>query len=95
MKSTFSTIFYLKSEKLQAEYDELMERINYYLELLADENKLRGVLRTELIEIRDKFGDKRKTEIQEIEDEIDIEDLIEEETCAFTLSNNHNRHQEG
>ena len=76
----------LDREKLQNEYDELMERINYYLELLADENKLRGVLREELIAIRDKFGDKRKTEIQEIEDEIDIEDLIEEETCAFTLS---------
>ena len=76
----------LDREKLQAEYDELMVRINYYLELLGDENKLRGVLREELIEIRDKFGDKRKTEIQEIEDEIDIEDLIEEETCVFTLS---------
>ena len=76
----------LDREKLQNEYNELMERINYYLELLADENKLRGVLREELIAIRDKFGDKRKTEIQEIEDEIDIEDLIEEETCAFTLS---------
>ena len=76
----------LDREKLQSEYDELMVRISYYLELLADENKLRGVLRQELIEIRDKFGDKRKTEIQEIEDEIDIEDLIEEETCVFTLS---------
>ena len=76
----------LDREKLQAEYDELMVRINYYLELLGDENKLRAVLRQELIEIRDKFGDKRKTEIQEIEDEIDIEDLIEEETCVFTLS---------
>ena len=76
----------LDREKLQTEYDELMEKINYYLELLADENKLRAVLRQELIEIRDKFGDKRKTEIQEIEDEIDIEDLIEEETCVFTLS---------
>ena len=76
----------LDREKLQAEYDELMEKINYYLELLSDENKLRAVLREELIEIRDKFGDKRKTEIQEIEDEIDIEDLIEEETCVFTLS---------
>ena len=74
-------------EKLQSEYNELMERINYYLELLSDESKLRGVLRDELIEICDKFGDERKTEIQEIEDEIDIEDLIEEETCAFTLSN--------
>ena len=76
----------LDREKLQNEYNELMERINYFLELLADENKLRAVLRTELMEIRDKFGDKRKTEIQDIEDEIDIEDLIEEETCAFTLS---------
>ena len=76
----------LDREKLQNEYNELMERINYYLELLADPVKMRGVLRDELIEIRDKFGDERKTEIQEIEDEIDIEDLIEEETCAFTLS---------
>ena len=77
----------LDREKLQNEYNELMERINYFLELLADPAKMRAVLREELIEIRDKFGDKRKTEIQEIEDEIDIEDLIEEETCAFTLSN--------
>ena len=77
----------LDREKLQNEYDELLEKINYYLELLADEGKLKALLREELIEIRDKFGDKRKTEIQEIEDEIDIEDLIEEETCAFTLSN--------
>ncbi|MBO5129458.1 MAG: DNA gyrase subunit A [Oscillospiraceae bacterium] len=76
----------LDREKLQNEYNELMERIQYYLELLADSEKLKGVLREELIAIRDKFGDKRKTEIQEIEDEIDIEDLIEEETCAFTLS---------
>ena len=76
----------LDREKLQNEYNELMERINYYLELLADPEKMKAVLREELIEIRDKFGDERKTEIQEIEDEIDIEDLIEEETCAFTLS---------
>ena len=77
----------LDREKLKNEYDELMERINYFLELLADPVKMRALLRDELIEIRDKFGDERKTEIQEIEDEIDIEDLIEEETCAFTLSN--------
>ena len=77
----------LDREKLQNEYDDLQEKIRYYLELLADEGKLKALLRQELIEIRDKFGDKRKTEIQEIEDEIDIEDLIEEETCAFTLSN--------
>ncbi len=77
----------LDREKLQNEYDELLEKINYYLELLSDENKLKGVLREELIEIRDKFGDERRTLIQDVEDEIDIEDLIEEETCAFTLSN--------
>ncbi len=77
----------LDREKLQAEYDELMERIHYYLELLADPEKLKGVLREELTTIRDKFGDSRKTEIQEVEDEIDIEDLIEEEDCAFTISN--------
>ena len=77
----------LDREKLQNEYNELMERIRYYEELLADPEKMRKVLREELIEIRDKFGDDRKTEIQEIEDEIDIEDLIEEETCVFTLSN--------
>ncbi|MBO5891819.1 MAG: DNA gyrase subunit A [Oscillospiraceae bacterium] len=76
----------LDREKLQAEYDELQGRIAYYNELLSDPVKLQAVLREELIEIRDKFGDDRKTEIQEIEDEIDIEDLIEEETCAFTLS---------
>ena len=77
----------LDREKLQNEYNELQERIAYLISLLEDPVKLQGVLRDELIEIRDKFGDKRKTEIQDIEDEIDIEDLIEEETCAFTLSN--------
>ena len=77
----------LDREKLQNEYDELQQKINYYLELLADEGKLKGVLREELIAIRDKFGDGRKTEIQDLEDEIDIEDLIEEETCCFTISN--------
>ena len=77
----------LDREKLQAEFDELQAKIAYYNELLADPQKLQAVLREELIVIRDKFGDKRKTEIQEIENEIDIEDLIEEETCAFTISN--------
>ena len=77
----------LNREKLEAEYKELEQKIAYYQELLADESKLRAVLRQELIEIRDKFGDERKTVIQDIEDEIDIEDLIDEETCAFTLSN--------
>ena len=77
----------LDREKLQAEYNELQAKIAYYNELLADPVKLQGVLREELIEIRDRFGDERKTEIQDVEDEIDIEDLIEEEDCCFTLSN--------
>ena len=77
----------LDREKLQDEYNELLAKITYYNELLADPEKLKAVLREELIEIRDKFGDSRKTEIQDVEDEIDIEDLIEEEDCAFTLSN--------
>ena len=77
----------LNREKLEAEYKELEQKIAYFQELLADEAKLRAVLRQELVEIRDKFGDERRTVIQDIEDEIDIEDLIDEETCAFTLSN--------
>ncbi len=76
----------LDREKLQDEYNELLAKITYFNELLADPEKLKAVLREELIEIRDKFGDERKTEIQDVEDEIDIEDLIEEEDCAFTLS---------
>ena len=77
----------LDREKLQSEYNELQEKIRYFQDLLADPEKLKAVLREELIQIRDKFGDKRRTEIQDVEDEIDIEDLIEEETCAFTISN--------
>ena len=76
----------LDREKLQAEFDDLQQKIAYYNDLLANPDKLQGVLREELLEIRDKFGDDRKTEIQDVEDEIDIEDLIEEETCAFTIS---------
>lgn len=76
----------LDREKLENEYKELEEKISYLQSLLDDPEKLKSVLREELIAIRDKFGDERKTEIQDVEDEIDIEDLIEEETCAFTLS---------
>ena len=77
----------LDREKLQEEYNDLLAKITYYNELLAEPEKLKTVLRSELIEIRDRFGDGRKTEIQDVEDEIDIEDLIEEETCVFTISN--------
>ena len=76
----------LDREKLENEYKELEARIAYFQQLLADEGMLRGVLKDELTAIRDKFGDERFTEIQDVEDEIDIEDLIEEEECVFTLT---------
>ena len=77
----------LNREKLEAEFKELQEKITYFKELLADPEKIKGVLKEELTEIRDKYGDDRVTEIQEVLDEIDIEDLIEEEDCCYTLSN--------
>ena len=76
----------LDREKLQAEYDELQERIAYFNRLLEDEGLQKQVLKEELAAIRDKYGDDRVTEIQEIADEIDVEDLIEEEQCVFTLT---------
>ena len=76
----------LEKEKLQAEYEELERKIAYYQEILADENKVKAVLKDELLEIREKYGDDRLTEIQDVEDEIDVEDLIEEEECCYTLS---------
>ena len=76
----------LEKEKLEAEFAELEKKIAYYDQLLSDEEMLRGVLKDELIQIRDKYGDDRKTEIGFVEDDIDIEDLIEEEQCVFTLT---------
>lgn len=76
----------LEKEKIEAEYQELLKRIAYYAELLADENKLMGVVKDELIEIRDKWGDKRKTKIKADAQELDEEDLIEEEKVCITLT---------
>ena len=76
----------LNREKLENEYKELEERIAYFQELLADPEKVKAVLKDELIALRDKYGDERLTEIQDVADEIDIEDLIEEEECVFTLT---------
>ena len=78
----------LEREKLEAEYKELEEKIAYYNRLLSDRELLRSVLKEELTEIKNKYGDARKTEIGFVEDEIDIEDLIEEEQCVFTLTDN-------
>ncbi len=77
----------LDREKLEAEYAELKERIAYYQRVLADPELVKSILKEELTAIRDKYGDERKTEIQDVEDEIDIEDLIAEEDCCFTISN--------
>ena len=76
----------LNREKLENEYKDLEEKIEYYKKLLASDEMIKDVLETELVEIRDKYGDKRLTEIQDVEDEIDIEDLIEEEDCVYTLT---------
>ena len=76
----------LEREKLQKEFEEIRQKIEYYKDLLGSEEKIRGVLKDELLEIRDKFGDERRTEIQDVEDELDIEDLIEEEQCVYTMS---------
>ena len=77
----------LNREKLEAEYKELEEKIAYYTKLLESKEMLKGVLKDELTEIRDKYGDDRRTEIGFAENDIDIEDLIEEEECVFTLTN--------
>ena len=76
----------LNREKLEQEYREIKAKIDYYRELLADPEKIKAVLKDELIQLRDKYGDERRTEIQDVEDEIDMEDLIEEEECVFTLT---------
>ncbi len=76
----------LDREKLEAEYKELEEKIAWYQKVLSDEQLVRQILKEELQAISDKFGDDRITEIQDVEDEIDIEDLIEEEDCVFTLT---------
>ena len=77
----------LEEDKLKAEYAELEKKIAYYLQVLGDMNLVKQIVKDELTAIRDKYGDGRLTEIQEVEDEIDDEDLIEEDTCCFTLSN--------
>ena len=76
----------LDREKLETEYKELEEKIAWYNKVLSDEGLVRQILKEELQAIADKYGDDRMTEIQDVEDEIDIEDLIEEEQCVFTLT---------
>ena len=76
----------LEREKIQAEYEELLKKIAYYKSLLADEHKLMGVIKDELLEIKDKWGDPRRTKIVADEGELDEEALIDEEDVAITLT---------
>lgn len=76
----------LEREKIENEYEELQRKIAYYKELLADEKKLMGVVKDEMLEIKDKWNDKRRTKIVAAVDEFDEEDLIEEESVAITLT---------
>jgi len=77
----------LEREKLQNEYDELQKRIAYFKAVLADENLVKQILKEELTAIRNRYGDDRRTRIEDVEDDLDIEDLIEEKECCYTLSN--------
>lgn len=76
----------LEKEKIENEYQELLKKIAYYTQLLEDEHLLMGVVKTELLEIKEKWGDKRRTKIKADETEIDEEDLIEEENVCITLT---------
>lgn len=77
----------LEKEKLEKEFEDLQKKIAYYRELLENDGLVIKVLKEELTAIRDKYGDDRLTDIEDVEDEIDIEDLIEEEECVYTLTN--------
>ena len=76
----------LEREKIEKEYAELMEKIAYFKAILSDETLLMGVIKEELQEIREKYGDNRRSKIVAAEDEFDDEDLIEEESVAVTLT---------
>ncbi len=77
----------LERDRLLEEYNDLEIKIADYRDILASETRVKGIIKTELAEIRDKYGDDRRTTIEEVDDEIDIEDLIEEKTCVYTLTN--------
>ena len=78
----------LERDKIEAEYTELMKQIEYLESILASEEKLLSVIKEELIEIKNKYGDERRTQIEKVVNEIDIEDLIQEEDVVITLTNN-------
>ncbi len=77
----------LEREKIEAELNSLHLKIAEYKEILASSERIYGIVKTEMQEISRRFGDERRTEISHVENEIDIEDLIPEETCVYTLTN--------
>lgn len=76
----------LEREKLEAEYGELKKTVEYLLGILADEGKLLGVIRDEVLEIRRRFADPRRTEITKVIEDIDMDDIIQEETMVVTAT---------
>ena len=76
----------LEREKIEDEYNELQKKIAYYKSILADEKLLMGVIKDELLEIKEKYGDERRTKFASAMDEMDEEDLIEEQQVAITLT---------
>ncbi len=76
----------LERQKINDEYDEIEDKIHRLMDVLTSREKMLGVVKTELMEIREKFGDARRTSIENVDNEIDIEDLIEREECAYTLT---------
>ena len=76
----------LERDKIEAEYAELQKLIAYYKEVLADERKLLGIIKDEILEIKRKYADERKTEISAMDGEIDMLDLIDEEDMVVTMT---------
>ena len=76
----------LERQKINDEYDEIEARIHSYEEILSSEYNIKQTVKKELLEIREKFGDERRTSIENVDNEIDIEDLIEREDCTYTLT---------
>ena len=80
------TLSGLQREKIEAEYNELVERIKYFKEILSSETLVYKIIKDELLEIKAKFADPRRTALEASADDIDIEDLIKEEDCVITLT---------
>ena len=76
----------LEQEKIQAEHDELSKLVAYYESILADESKLLGIIKEEILEVRRKYADPRRTEITQVTEDIDLDDVIQEEDMVVTMT---------